>query len=165
MDRHKKDKILTIKLSRDGRNILLFSSVHFSRSVLSNSLRPHGLHQLLEFTQTHVHWIGDVIQPTHPLLFPPPPTFNLSQLQGMLNQFLSSGGQNIVVSALASVLPMNIQDWFPLGWTGWISLQSKGLSRVLSNTTVNSINSSAFSFLYNPTLTSIHDHWKNHSLG
>ena len=165
MDRHKKDKILTIKLSRDGRNILLFSSVHFSRSVLSNSLRPHGLHQLLEFTQTHVHWIGDVIQPTHPLLFPPPPTFNLSQLQGMLNQFLSSGGQSIVVSALASVLPMNIQDWFPLGWTGWISLQSKGLSRVLSNTTVNSINSSAFSFLYNPTLTSIHDHWKNHSLG
>ena len=53
-----------------------------------------------------------------------------------MNQFLASGGQSIGVSASASVLPMNIQDWFPLGWTGWISLQSKGLSRVFSNTTV-----------------------------
>ena len=53
-----------------------------------------------------------------------------------MRQFFTSGGQNIGASALASVLPMNIQDWFPLGWTGWISLQSKGLSRVVSNTTV-----------------------------
>ena len=53
-----------------------------------------------------------------------------------MNQFLASGGQSIRVSASASVLPMNIQDWFPLGWTGWISLQSKGPSRVFSNTTV-----------------------------
>ena len=75
----------------------------------------------------------------------------------------SSGGQSIGALASASVLPMNIQDWFPLGWTGWISLQSKGLSRVFSNTTVKSINSSVLSFLYSPTLTSIHDHWKNHS--
>ena len=57
----------------------------------------------------------------------------------------------------ASVLPMNIQDWFPLEWTGWISLLSKGLSRVFN------INSSTLSFLYSPTLTSIHDYWKNHS--
>ena len=65
--------------------------------------------------------------------------------------------------ASTSVLPMNIQDWFPLGWTGWISLQSKGLERVSSNTTVQSINSSALNFLYSPTLTAIHDYWKNQS--
>ena len=59
---------------------------------------------------------------------------------------------------------MNIQDWFPLGRTGWISLQFKGLSRVFSNTTVQKNNSLALSFLHSPTLTSIHDHWKNHSL-
>ena len=68
------------------------------------------------------------------------------------------------ISASASVLSINIQDWFPLGWTGWISLKSKGLSRVFSNTTVQSINSSVLSLLHSPTLTSIHDHWKNHSL-
>ena len=61
------------------------------------------------------------------------------------------------------VLPMNIQDWSPLGWTGWISLQSKGCSRVFSNTTVQSINSSVLSFPYSPTLMSIYDYWKNHS--
>ena len=68
------------------------------------------------------------------------------------------------ISALASVLPMNIQDWCPLGWTDWISLQSKGLSRVFSNTTVQSINSLVPSFLYSPTLTSRHDYWKKQSL-
>ena len=67
-------------------------------------------------------------------------------------------------SALASVLPMNIQDWFSLGWTGWISLQSKGLSRVLFNTKFKSINSSVLSFFHSPTLTFIHNYWKNHSL-
>ena len=95
-------------------------------------------HQLLEFTQTHVHWLSDAIQPSHPLLSPSPPTLNLSQLQGLF-QWVSSLHQMakvLGISALASVLPMNIQDWFPLGWTGWISLQSKGLSRVFSNTTV-----------------------------
>ena len=78
-------------------------------------------------------------------------------------QFFASDGQSIGASALASVLPMNIQDWFPLEWTGWIPLQYKGLSRAFSNTTVQNINSSALSFLYSPTLTSIHDYWKNHS--
>ena len=79
-------------------------------------------------------------QPSHPLLplvplsfclqyFPPSGSFPMSQL-------FTAGGQSIGISASASVLPVNIQDWFPLGWTGWISLQSKGLSRVLSNTTV-----------------------------
>ena len=66
-------------------------------------------------------------------------------------QFFASGDQSIGVSASASVLPMNIQDWFPLGWAGWISLQSKGLSRVFSNTTFKSINSLVLSLLHSPT--------------
>ena len=78
-----------------------------------------------------------------------------------MSQFFASGGQRIGVSAWASVFPMNIQDWLPLGCTGLISLQSKELSRVFSNTTFKSINPSALSFLYSPTLTSIHDYWKN----
>ena len=81
-----------------------------------------------------------------------------------MNQFFTSGGQSIRVSASASVPPMNIQDWLPLGWTGWMHLQSKGPSRVLSNTTVQSITYSVLSLLYSPTLTSIHAYWKNHSL-
>ena len=80
-----------------------------------------------------------------------------------MSQFFASGGQSIGVSALASVLPMNIQDWCPLGWTGWISLQSKGLSRVFSNTTVQKHQFIGVQ-LYSPTLTSIHNYWKNHSL-
>ena len=94
-------------------------------------------HQLPEFTQTHVHWVGDAIQPSHLLSSPSPPTFNLSQHQGLFKWVSSScGGQSIGVSASASVLSMNIQDWFPLGWTDWISLLYKGFSRVFSNTTV-----------------------------
>ena len=81
-----------------------------------------------------------------------------------MSQFLASGGQSIGVSALASVLPMNIQDWFPLGWTGWISLQSRRLSRVFFNTTVQKPSILWCSaFFKTPTLTSIHDYWKNHS--
>ena len=81
-----------------------------------------------------------------------------------LSQFFASGGQIIGASASASVFPVYIQDRFPLGLTGWISVQSKGLSRVFPNTTVQNINSSVLSFLYSPTLTSIHDYWKNHSI-
>ena len=95
-------------------------------------------HRLWELAQTHVHWVGDAIQPSHPLLSPSPPAFNLSQPSGSfpVSQFFASGGQSIGAPALVSVLPMNFQDWFPLGLTGLISLQSKGLSRVFSNTTV-----------------------------
>ena len=93
-------------------------------------------HQLLKIAQTHVHRVGDAIQLSHPLSSPSPPTFNLSQHQGLFQWVGSSGGRSIGASASASVLPMNIQDWFPLGLTGLISLQSKGLSRVFSNTTV-----------------------------
>ena len=93
--------------------------------------------QLPEFTQTHVHWVSDAIQPPHPLFSTSPPNLNLSQHQGLFkSQLFTSGGHSIGVSSSTSVLPMNTQDWSPLGWTGWISLQSKGLSRVFSNTTV-----------------------------
>ena len=80
-----------------------------------------------------------------------------------LNQFFESGGQSIGVSASPSVLSMNIQDWFPLRLPVWISLQSKGLSRVFSITTVQKHQFFMLSFLSSPTLTSIHDYWKNHS--
>ena len=116
-------------------------SVQLSHSVMSDSLwtmdcNMPGLpahHQLPEFTQTHAQWQGDAIQPSHhsvihlsscPQSFPMSGSFKRSQL-------LCIG-----VSASASVLPVNIQDWFPLGWTGWISLLPKGFSRVFSNTTV-----------------------------
>ena len=94
-------------------------------------------HQLPELTQTHVHRAGEGIQPFHPLSSPSPPACNLSQHLGLFKwEFLASGGQSIGTSASASVLPMNIQDWFPLRWTGLISLQSKELSRVFSNATI-----------------------------
>ena len=87
---------------------------------------------------THVHWVDDVIQPSHPLSSPSP-ALNLSQHQGLF-QWVSSSHQvaQSIGSFSISISPsnMNIQDWFPLGWTGWISLQSKGLSRVFSSATV-----------------------------
>ena len=86
------------------------------------------LHYLL-----HVHWVGDDIQPSHPLLSPSPPAFNLSQNQGsfLMSWLFASGGQSIEASASASVLPMNGQGWFPLGLIGLISLLSKGLLKSL----------------------------------
>ena len=94
------------------------------------------LHHLPEFAQTHVHWFSDAIQPSHPLLIPSP-AFSLSQHQGFfpMSWLFASGSQSIGASASTSVLPMNIQRWFPLGLTGLISLLSKGLSRVFSRTT------------------------------
>ena len=97
-------------------------------------------HQLVEITETHVHWFGDAIH--HLILLHPPVPFSSciqsSPASGsfQMSRFFTSGGRSIRVSTSASVLPMNIQDWFPLGWTGWISLPSKGLSRVFTNTTV-----------------------------
>ena len=95
-------------------------------------------YQLPEFTQTHVLQVGDAIQPSHPLSSPSPPVpQSLPASESFpMSQFFAWGGQSIGVSASASVLPMNTQDWSLLGWTGWISLQFKGLSRVFSNTTV-----------------------------
>ena len=125
-----------------------FSSVQFSSvtQLCPNLCDPMdcstpGLpvhHQLPESTQTCVHRVSDAIQPSHPLSSPSSPNLNLSQHQGIFKWVSSShqGGQSIEVSASISVPPMNTQDWLPLRWTGWISLQSKGLSRVFSNTTV-----------------------------
>ena len=81
-----------------------------------------------------------------------------------VSQHFTWGGQSIGVSASASVLPMNTQDWSPLGWTGWLSLQSRDLQESSPAQHFKSINSSVLSFLHSPTLTSIHDYWKNHSL-
>ena len=110
------------------------------------TLRSHGLqHSRLlcpsptpRACSNSLHWVGDAILPSHSLLSPSPSAFNLSQHQGsfLMCQYFTSGGQNIGVSASTSVLPMNIQDWFPLGLTCLISLESRGLSRVFSNTTV-----------------------------
>ena len=88
-------------------------------------------HQLLELAQTHIHRVSDAIQPSHPLLSPSPTAFNLWSFP--MSQPFESGGQGIGASVSASVPPMNIQDWFPTGLTGLISLKSKGLSRVFQH--------------------------------
>jgi len=94
-------------------------------------------HQLLELAQTQIHRVGNAIQPSHPLSSPSPPVQSFPASGSFLvSQLFASGGQTTGASASASVLPVNIQDWSPLGWTGWISLHSKGLSRVFSNITV-----------------------------
>ena len=99
-----------------------------------------------------------------PLLLLPSifPSFRVfSNESALLMRWPKSSG----VSASTSILPMNTQDWSPLGWTGWISLQSKkGLSRVFSNTTVQKHQFFSIQLFYSPNLTSIHDYWKNHSL-
>ena len=122
-------------------------------------------HQLLEFTQTHVHRVGDAIQPSHPLSSPSPPAPNPSQHQGIffpMSQLFICGGQNIGVSASASVLPVNTQDL----QDGLVGSPCRPRDSQESSPTpqFKSIDSSAFNFLYSPTLTSIHGHWKNHSL-
>ena len=124
------------------------------------------LHYLQEFAQTHVHWVSDAIQPSHPLLSPSPPTFNLSQHQGLL-QWVGSLHQ------MVKVLQFQLQHQ-SFQWSPRTDLLQDGLvgspcsprdSQEPSPTPqYKSINSSALSFLYSPTLTSIHDHWKNHSL-
>ena len=95
------------------------------------------LHCLPEFAQTYVHWINDAIQPFHPLLSLYPPALNLSQLQSLSNESaLQSSSQSIGSSASVSVLPVNIQGWFPLGLTDLISLLFQGHSKVFSSTTI-----------------------------
>ena len=96
------------------------------------------LQHLLELVQTHVHWGGDAIQLSPVIPFSCLQSFPASG-SFLMNQLFTSGGQSTGVSASTSVLPMNIQDWFPLGLTWWISLESKGLSRVFSNTTVQKL--------------------------
>ena len=116
--------------NHSNQRAVQFSSVAQSCLTLCNPMdySTPGLpvhHQLPEFTQTHVHWVSDAIQPSHPV-FPfssGPQSFPASG-SFLMGQFFASGGQTIGVSASTSVLPMNIQDWFPLGGTGWISLQN-----------------------------------------
>ena len=131
---------------RQVNSLSLSHLVQFTQSVMSNSLQPHELQHARPSCPSPtpgVHpnscslsqWCHPTISSSFvpfsscPQSFPASGSFQMSQ-------FFASGGQSIGVSASASVLPMNIQDWSPLGWTGWISLQSKGLSRVSSNTTV-----------------------------
>ena len=120
--------------------------VQFSHSVMSNSLRPHGLQHArppCPSPAPRACWNScPLSQWCHPTISSSVIPFS-SCLQSFaasgsfpISQFFAFGGQSIGASASASVLLMNIQDWGPLGWTGWISLQSKGLSRVFSNTTV-----------------------------
>ena len=123
-------------------NLFQFSSVTQSCPTLCDPMNRNtpGLpvyHQLPQFTQTHVHQVSDAIWPSHPLSSPSPPAPSPSQHQSLpMSQLFAWGGQSTGVSALASFLPKKSQGWSPSEWTGWISLQSKGLSRVFSNTTV-----------------------------
>ena len=121
-------------------------------------------HQLPELIQTHVHQVGDATQPSYPLLPLLLPSSIFPSIRVFSNEsVLCITWPKYWSSASASVLPVIFQDSFPLGWTGWISLQSKGLSRIFSNTTVQK--HQFFSAqLYSPTLTFIHDYWKNHTL-
>ena len=146
-----------------------------SPSVMSSFLQPHGLqrtrllcHSASPTACSNLCPLSRWCYPTISfsvilfssclLYFPASGSFSMSWL-------FASGGQNIGASASPSVLPMNIQGWFPLGWTRWISLQSKGLSRVFSNTTVqkHQFFGTQLSLWSSPTLTSVHDHWENHS--
>ena len=127
-------------------NFIPLFQFQFSRSVVSDSLWPHESQHTRPPCPSHTprvypnscplsQWCHLTISSSAfpfsycPQSFPTSGSFQMSQL-------FASGGQNIAVSASTSVLPMNTQDWFPLGWTGWISLQSKGPSRVFSNTTL-----------------------------
>ena len=122
------------------------------------------LHYLPEFSQIHVYWVSDdltISSSASPFsyclqVFPASGSFPVSLL-------FASGGQSI--GASTSVLPMSIQGWFPLGLTGLISLQSNGLSRVLSSTTIQKHQFFGTQPSFGPALTSVHDFWKNHSLG
>ena len=148
-------------------SILLLSCVRLFCDPIDCSILDLPVHhQLLELAQTHVHWIGDAIQPSHPLSSPSLPAFNLSQHQG-LYQWVRSSNQ------VAKVLEFQLQHQSPQ-WIFRTDLLQNGLvgspcsprdSQESSPTRqFKSINFSVLSFLHSPTLTSIHDHWKNHSL-
>ena len=149
------------------------SSVQFICLVMSDSLWPIGcnmpglpvLHQLMEFTQTHPSWVSVAIQPSHPLSSPSPPTFNLSQHQGLF-KWVSS-------HQVAKVLEFQLQhqsfQWIfrtDVLWDGLVGSPCSPRDSQMSSPKpqFKSINSPVFSFLYSSTLTSIHDHWKNDSL-
>ena len=140
---------------------------------MSNSLQPHELQHDMPHCPSPTSGVypnpSPLSQWCHPAISSSvipfsfcPQSLPASQSFPM-SQLFAWGGQSIGVSASASVLPMNIQDWSPLGWTGWISLQSKGPSRVFSNSSKASILRCSAFFIVQ--LSSIHDYWKNHSFG
>ena len=143
---HHDSSIPRLMLSKAQKSLMIrvisFSSVQSLRCVhlFVTLSSPTGFpvhYQLPGRAHTHIHRVRDAIQPSLPLLSPSPPAPSPSQHQSFpMSQLFTWGGQSTGVSASASVLPMNTQYWSPLGWTGWISLQSKGLSRVFSNTTL-----------------------------
>ena len=153
------------RVIRGGSVVELLSCVQLYDPMDCNVPTFPVFHYFLEFAQTHVHLslgchltISPSVAPfsSCPQSFPASESFPMSGL-------FTSGGHWIVASASASVLPMNIQGWFSIGLTGFTSLQFKGLSKASSPARqFNSINSLALSFLYGPTLTSIHDHWRKH---
>ena len=122
--------------------IVQFSSVTQSCPTLCDPMNRStpGLpvhHQLLEFTQIHIHWVSDAIQLSHPLSSPSPAPQSLPASESFpMSQLFAGGGQSTGVSVLASFPPKKSQGWSPSEWIGWISLQSKGLSKVFSNTIV-----------------------------
>ena len=141
---------------------------------MSSSLQPYGLQHTKHPWPSPTHWVFSDSCPLswwcHPTIsssvipFSSQRQFFLASGSFPMSQFFASGGQSFGVSASASVLPMNIQDWFPLEISfGWISLLSKGPQESSPTPQFKSINSLPLSFLYSPTLTSIHDYWKNHS--
>ena len=149
------------------------ASVQFS--LVAQSLRPHELQKARPLCPSPTPRVYSNSHPSSQLCHPTISSSAIPFSSGLqsfsasgsfqMSQFFASGGQSIGVSASASILPMNIQYLFPLGWTGWISLQSEGLSRVFFKPQFITISSLVLSFLYNPTFTSIHHHhWKNHSL-
>ena len=148
-----------------------FSSVQFSHSVVSESLRLHECQTSCPSPTPGVYSNScPSSQGCHPAIsssvvpFSSCPQFLPASGSFHMSQLFAWGGQSTGVSASASVLPMNTQDWSPLGWTGWISSQYKRLSTVFSKPWFKSINFLRLSFLHSPTHTSIHEHWKNHCL-
>ena len=120
------------------------------------------LHCLPEFALIHAHWVSDAIQPSHPLLSPSPQSCSASGSFPM-SQFFTSGGQSLGASDAATTLPKNIQDWFPLGLTGFISCNPRDFKESSPAPWFKSNNSLVLSLLYDPTLTFTHNYWKNHS--
>ena len=135
-----------LKLKKVGKFTSPFNAVQFSRSIVSDSLRPHESQHARPPCPSPIPRVHPNSCPSNRWCYPAISSSVVpfsSHLQSFpasgsfpMSQFFTSGGQSIEVSASTSVLPMNVQDWFPLGWTGWISLQSRGLLRVFSNTTV-----------------------------
>ena len=165
-----REKLFTNHISdKELISRIQFSSVSHVRlcDPVNHSMPgPPVHHQLPESTQTHVHWVGDAIQPSHLLSFRSPPALNLSQHQGLF-KWVSSLHQ------VAKVLEFQLQhpafQWTPrtdLLWDGLVGSPCSARDSQESSPTLQlkSINFSVLSFLHSPTLTSIHDHWKNHSL-